>query len=47
MALLGVVGIAGVVTNNSIVLVEFVNRCREEGMDDRTSIVEGARSFRR
>lgn len=44
MAMMGVVGIAGVVVNNSIVLVEFVNRCREDdGMDKRTSIVEAAR----
>lgn len=44
MAMMGVVGIAGVVVNNSIVLVEFVNRCRDDdGMDERTSIVEAAR----
>jgi multidrug efflux pump subunit AcrB len=33
MALLGVVAMTGVVVNNAIVLVNFINRRREEGMD--------------
>jgi multidrug efflux pump subunit AcrB len=43
MALLGVVGLAGVVVNDSIVLVEFVNNLRREGKDRRSSIIQGCR----
>lgn len=43
MALLGVVGLAGVVVNDSIVLVEFINKLRREGHDRRPSIIQGCR----
>ncbi len=43
MALLGVVGLAGVVVNDSIVLVEFINKLRREGQDRRPSIIQGCR----
>ena len=43
MALLGVVGLAGVVVNDSIVLVEFINTLRREGHDRRSSIIQGCR----
>lgn len=41
---IAVVGLAGVVVNDTIVLVATINRFRkEEGMDDDTSILEGTR----
>jgi len=43
MALLGVVGLAGVVVNDSIVLVEFINTLRRDGQDRRSSIIRGCR----
>ncbi|MFH1381229.1 MAG: efflux RND transporter permease subunit, partial [Candidatus Omnitrophota bacterium] len=43
MAFLGFVGLIGVVVNDSIVLVDFINRLRAEGKDRRESIIEGGR----
>lgn len=43
MAMMGCVGLAGVVVNNAIVLIDFVNANRAAGMDRRTSIVDAAR----
>jgi len=43
MALLGVVGLSGVVVNDSIVLVEFINNLRREDHDRRSSIIQGCR----
>ena len=43
MALLGVVGLSGVVVNDSIVLVEFINNLRRDGQDRRSSIIQGCR----
>ncbi len=40
MAIIGIVGLSGVVVNDSIVLVSFINRLREQGMDRRRSIIE-------
>ncbi|NQT06942.1 MAG: efflux RND transporter permease subunit [Candidatus Omnitrophica bacterium] len=40
LAIIGIVGLSGVVVNDSIVLVEFINRLREGGMDRRHSIIE-------
>lgn len=40
MALLGIVAMTGVIVNNAIVLVEFINKKREEGMDVKTAAVE-------
>jgi multidrug efflux pump subunit AcrB len=42
MSYLGFVAAAGVVVNDNLVLVDFVNRLREEGKDDFESIREGA-----
>jgi len=44
MAFMGVVGLVGVVVNDSIVLVTFINKKREEGLDLLTAIKEGCRS---
>ncbi len=40
MAILGVVGLSGVVVNDSIVLVDFINGLRQKGVDRRHSIIE-------
>jgi multidrug efflux pump subunit AcrB len=40
LAMIGLVALAGVIVNNSIVIVDFINRLREEGKDPNESIVE-------
>ncbi|OIO39977.1 MAG: hypothetical protein AUJ75_00555, partial [Candidatus Omnitrophica bacterium CG1_02_49_10] len=40
MAIMGIVGLNGVVVNDSIVLVDFINRLRAEGVDRRESILK-------
>ncbi|NQT90635.1 MAG: efflux RND transporter permease subunit [Candidatus Omnitrophica bacterium] len=40
MAILGIVGLGGIVVNDSIVLVDFVNKLRREGMDRRDSLIK-------
>jgi len=40
LAIIGLVGLSGVVVNDSIVLVDFINRLREKGLDRRHSIIE-------
>jgi multidrug efflux pump subunit AcrB len=47
MSMCGIVALAGVVVNDSLVLVDYVNRRRREGMDVRTAAWEaGVRRFR-
>ena len=41
MAILGIVGLNGIVVNDSIVLVAFINRLRASGMERRESIIKG------
>ncbi|MBU0693443.1 MAG: efflux RND transporter permease subunit [Candidatus Omnitrophica bacterium] len=41
--MMGIVGLCGIVVNNSIVLVEFINNLRRKGIERRTSIIEGGR----
>ncbi len=43
MSLLGVVGLSGVVVNDSIVLVQFINELRKKGAGRRDSIIEAGR----
>jgi len=43
MAVLGVVGLNGIVVNDSIVLVDFINRLRRSGMSRKNSIVKAGR----
>jgi len=38
-ALLGIVGLAGVVVNNSIVLIDFINTLRKQGMTLTESLI--------
>lgn len=40
LAILGIIGLTGVVVNDSIVLVDFINRMRREGVCRRESIIE-------
>jgi multidrug efflux pump subunit AcrB len=44
MAMLGVIALAGVIVNNAIILVDFVNQERAKGMDKMESIFEAART---
>jgi multidrug efflux pump subunit AcrB len=39
--LVGFIGLVGIVVNDSIILVEFINNLRREGSDRRNSIIEG------
>jgi multidrug efflux pump subunit AcrB len=41
MAILGMIGLAGVAVNDSIVLVSFISQLRKEGRGARESIIEG------
>lgn len=41
MAILGIVGLNGIVVNDSIVLVAFINRLRRKGMSRAESIIKG------
>ncbi len=41
--MIGIVGLAGIVVNNSIVFVDFINNLRRQGFDRRESIVESGR----
>lgn len=40
LAIMGIIGLSGVVVNDSIVLVDFINKMRSEGTPRRESIVE-------
>jgi len=40
MAILGIVGLNGIVVNDSIVLVDFINKLRRQGMERRDSIIK-------
>jgi len=42
-ALMGLVGLTGIVVNDSVVLVDFVNRLRKKGKDRRQSLIEAGR----
>ncbi|MFH1061971.1 MAG: efflux RND transporter permease subunit [Candidatus Omnitrophota bacterium] len=47
LAFIGIVGLSGVVVNDSIVLVDFINKLRQEGMTRRDSIINsGVLRFR-
>lgn len=42
MGMMGVIALAGVIVNNAIVMIDFVNQLRKEGRDFRSSIIEAA-----
>lgn len=39
MAIIGTIGLAGIVVNDSLILVDFINKGREEGIERREAIV--------
>ena len=39
----GLVGVSGVVINDSLVMVKFINDCRDSGMDPREAIIAGSK----
>ncbi|MFO1458813.1 MAG: efflux RND transporter permease subunit [Verrucomicrobiota bacterium] len=43
MSLMGVVMMVGIVVSNSILIVEFVRRLREDGMELRNAVIQGCR----
>ena len=42
LAMIGIIALAGVIVNNAIVFIDFINRARREGMDKRASIKDAA-----
>jgi len=42
MALMGVIGLTGVVVDTAVIMIDFVNKLRDRGVDPREAIVEGA-----
>jgi len=42
-ALMGLVGLTGIVVNDSVILVDFVNRLRKSGKDRRSSLIEAGK----
>ena len=40
----GVIMLAGIVVNNGIVLIDYINQLRRDGMDRREAVVEGGRT---
>ncbi|MDP8264537.1 MAG: efflux RND transporter permease subunit, partial [Candidatus Aceula lacicola] len=42
-ALMGSVGLTGIVVNDSVVLVDFINKLRKAGIDRRESLIEAGR----
>lgn len=43
MAMLGIIALSGVIVNNAIILTDFVNQARRDGMNKQESIFEAAR----
>ncbi|ESP92259.1 MULTISPECIES: efflux RND transporter permease subunit [Pseudoalteromonas] len=47
LSMFGIIAVAGVVVNDSLVMVDFVNKAREQGMSIKEAVVEaGCRRFR-
>ncbi len=44
IGMIGFVMLAGIIVNNGIVLVDYINQLRREGMDKKTAIVESGRT---
>lgn len=44
IALIGMIMLAGIVVKNGIVLIDLVNRLRDEGKDRRSALIEGGRA---
>ncbi len=43
MGMLGVIALAGIIVNNAIVFIDFINQKRAEGMERMESVLEGAK----
>lgn len=44
VAMIGLVMLVGIIVNNGIVLVDYINRLREEGMERRAAIIEASKT---
>lgn len=44
VAFIGIIMLAGIVVNNSIVLVDYINQLRTRGYDTREAVMEGGRT---
>ncbi|MEZ4697905.1 MAG: efflux RND transporter permease subunit [Rhodothermales bacterium] len=44
LSLFGIIGLSGVVVNDSLVMIDFINEKRLEGLEMRDAIIEGAKS---
>ena len=44
IAMIGMVMLTGIIVNNGIVLVDYINQLRESGMSKKEAIVEGAKT---
>ncbi len=44
ITMFGIAGLAGIAVNDAIVLIAFINRRREEGMEVTEAVIEGART---
>ena len=42
LSLFGIIGLSGVVVNDSLVMIDFINEKRERGMAMRDAVIEGA-----
>ena len=44
MSLFGIIGLSGVVVNDSLVMIDFINERQRQGMPGREAIIEGAKA---
>ena len=44
IAFIGVIMLAGIVVNNAIVMVDYINQLRDSGMELREAVVQGGRT---
>jgi multidrug efflux pump subunit AcrB len=44
LSLFGIIGLSGVVVNDSLVMIDFINERRTQGADAREAIIEGAKA---
>ena len=43
ISIFGIIGLAGVIINNSLVMIDLFNECLDRGMDTQTAVVEGSK----
>ncbi|MDX1645553.1 MAG: efflux RND transporter permease subunit [Longimicrobiales bacterium] len=44
LSLFGIIGLSGVVVNDSLVMIDFINERRQRGMEARQAIIDGAKA---